>query len=98
VLTLRVQKHIFVGMHGKVSIRQNPIAKAPVGYNRSLESCRSKYGRVSHRTLLNAGCKDNLQADQPNYNTQKISTTSGRSTCSATLNRNICFVIIDPEK
>jgi hypothetical protein len=51
-------------MYFKVSMRTNPQTGVYSGYYRLVESYRNESGRVCHRTMLNAGYLDQLNADQ----------------------------------
>lgn len=53
-------------MYFKVSMRTNPETGIYSGYYRLVESYRNHSGRVCHRTLLNAGFLDALDATQRN--------------------------------
>ncbi|MDR0795762.1 MAG: IS1634 family transposase [Tannerella sp.] len=53
-------------MYFKVSIRKNPATGEPAGYYRLIESYRNADGRVCHRTLLNVGFMDGLEAEDLN--------------------------------
>ena len=60
-------------MYFKVSMRTNPKTDRYSGYYRLVESYRNYNDRVCHRTILNAGYLDELNADQLNL-IQKILT------------------------
>jgi len=51
-------------MYFKVSMRRNPQTGKYSGYYRLVESYRNENGRVCHRTMVNAGYLDDLNADQ----------------------------------
>ncbi|WP_027472077.1 IS1634 family transposase [Saccharicrinis fermentans] len=51
-------------MYFKVSMRKNPETGVYSGYYRLVESYRNEDGRVCHRTMVNAGYLDDLNADQ----------------------------------
>jgi hypothetical protein len=53
-------------MYFKVSIRTNPTTGNPGGYYRLVESYRNADDRVCHRTLLNVGFMDDVQAEDQN--------------------------------
>jgi len=53
-------------MYFKVSIRINPATGDPGGYYRLVESYRNVDGRVCHRTLLNVGFMNEVQAEDHN--------------------------------
>ena len=56
----------FAAMYFKVSIRTNPATGNPDGYYRLVESYRNVDNRVCHRTLLNVGFMDDIQAEEQN--------------------------------
>ncbi|PKP50121.1 MAG: transposase, partial [Bacteroidetes bacterium HGW-Bacteroidetes-1] len=60
-------------MYFKISMRTNPKTNLYSGYYRLVESYRNTNDRVCHRTILNAGYLDELNADQLNL-IQKILT------------------------
>ena len=51
-------------MYFKVSMRTNPQTGKYSGYYRLVESYRNEEGRVCHRTMVNAGYLDDVNADQ----------------------------------
>ncbi|GAF02017.1 hypothetical protein [Saccharicrinis fermentans] len=51
-------------MYFKVSMRKNPESGVYSGYYRLVESYPNEDGRVSHRTMVNAGYLDDLNANQ----------------------------------
>jgi len=53
-------------MYFKSTIRTNPATGEPDGYYRLVESYRNVDGRVCHRTLLNVGFMDGVQAEELN--------------------------------
>jgi len=53
-------------MYFKVSIRTNPASGKSEGYYRLVESYRNSDGRVCHRTMLNVGFIDHLEAEELN--------------------------------
>ena len=60
-------------MYFKVTMRTNPDTGIYSGYYRLVESYRDANNKVCHRTILNAGYLDGLNADQLNL-VQKILT------------------------
>jgi hypothetical protein len=72
-LTISELRVYFAAMYFKVSMRKNPATGIYSGYYRLVESYRNENDRVCHRTILNAGYLDELNADQLNL-IQKILT------------------------
>jgi hypothetical protein len=72
-------KLTFAVMYFKVSIRKNPATGEPDGYYRLIESYRNADGRVCHRTLLNVGFMDCLEANDLNR-IQKLLNYKSQST------------------